>query len=218
MILAIKPLWSSVILPKIFQNSSVILPIIFSGFLRDPSHRPFVIFCDPADNLFRIPPWCNSMFPVTFHDPAHLILQCAPTCDTDGMGRPSCSTGWWHILCHFARHQPGGAKCNDQVGQEPDTIISTLATPYDDFFVIRTQASTESSAKLAVAFFNNNALSAMLYAPELTDHNVLSTLPVVSTMSGRMPAPEREYGSLKEVEPNRQQQQKRHMDNLVPIM
>ena len=65
---------------------------------------------------------------------------------------------------------------NDKVGQEPDTVISTLAIPYDDFFVMGTQPSTESPAKLVVAFFNNNALTALLYAPILTDYNVLSTL------------------------------------------
>ena len=64
----------------------------------------------------------------------------------------------------------------EQVGLEADTVISTLAIPYDDFFVMGTQPSTESPAKLVVAFFNNNALTAMLYAPTLTDYNVLSTL------------------------------------------
>ena len=59
---------------------------------------------------------------------------------------------------------------DDQAEQDPDTIISTLEIPYDNYFVIYTQPSAETSAKLVVAFFHNDALSGMLYAPELIDN------------------------------------------------
>ena len=59
---------------------------------------------------------------------------------------------------------------NDQAEQDPDTIISTLEIPYDNYFVIYTQPSAETPAKVVVAFFHNDALSGMLYAPELIDN------------------------------------------------
>ena len=59
---------------------------------------------------------------------------------------------------------------HDQAGQEPDTIISTLAIFYDNNFVIYTQQSAETQVKLIVAFFYNDVLSGIIYAPELIDN------------------------------------------------
>ena len=47
---------------------------------------------------------------------------------------------------------------DDQAEQDADTIISTLEIPYDNYFVIYTQPSAETPAKLVVAFFHNDAL------------------------------------------------------------